>query len=39
MRGWKEKKLKPIIEKVQVTLRLGDRVRMINGKAVELLKI
>ena len=30
----KEKKLKPVIEKVQATLRLGDRVRMIDGKAV-----
>jgi DNA mismatch repair protein MutS2 len=30
----KEKKLKPVVEKVKVTLRLGDRVRMINGKAV-----
>jgi DNA mismatch repair protein MutS2 len=30
----KEKKLKPVIEKVLATLRLGDRVRMIDGKAV-----
>jgi DNA mismatch repair protein MutS2 len=30
----KEKKMKPVIEKVKATLRLGDRVRMLNGKAV-----
>jgi DNA mismatch repair protein MutS2 len=30
----KEKKLKPVIEKVKAILRLGDRVRMIDGKAV-----
>jgi DNA mismatch repair protein MutS2 len=34
----KEKKLKPVIEKVQVPLRVGDRVRMINGKAVGTLE-
>jgi DNA mismatch repair protein MutS2 len=30
----KEKKMKPVIEKVKAILRLGDRVRMLNGKAV-----
>ena len=30
----KEKKLKPIIEKPKVILKLGDRVRMFDGKAV-----
>jgi DNA mismatch repair protein MutS2 len=30
----KEKKLKPIIEKPKAILKVGDRVRMIDGKAV-----
>jgi DNA mismatch repair protein MutS2 len=30
----KEKKLKPVIEKPKVTLKVGDRVRMQDGKAV-----
>jgi len=30
----KEKKLKPIIEKPKAILKLGDRVRMLDGKAV-----
>lgn len=30
----KEKKLKPIIEKPKAVIRLGDRVRMLDGKAV-----
>ncbi|GIZ08699.1 DNA mismatch repair protein MutS [Flavobacterium sp. UMI-01] len=30
----KEKKLKPVIEKPKYVLKLGDRVRMIDGKAV-----
>ncbi|WP_016990162.1 endonuclease MutS2 [Flavobacterium sp. ACAM 123] len=30
----KEKKLKPVIEKPKAILRLGDRVRMVDGKAV-----
>jgi DNA mismatch repair protein MutS2 len=38
IRKEKKEKLKPIIEKVQVTLRLGDRVRMISGKAVGTLE-
>ena len=30
----KEKKLKPVIEKPKAIIRLGDRVRMLDGKAV-----
>jgi DNA mismatch repair protein MutS2 len=30
----KEKKLKPVVEKPKVTLKVGDRVRMQDGKAV-----
>jgi len=30
----KEKKLKPVIEKPKPILKVGDRVRMLDGKAV-----
>ena len=30
----KEKKLKPVIEKPKAILKVGDRVRMVDGKAV-----
>jgi DNA mismatch repair protein MutS2 len=30
----KEKKLKPVIEKPKAILKIGDRVRMFDGKAV-----
>ena len=35
----KEKKLKPVIEKPKAILKIGDRVRMLDGKAVGTLSV